>query len=133
MYAESVETCRGETVFDEKRRAVLSVLGFDPEREHVVRNGHDPHDQIALFLRLLDLPDPAVMDIIAIVMGETLASGSAAVEAVGVHLNVAMADWWTADGAFFELIRDKEVLTGIVAETAGEAVAAANAGEKPRR
>ncbi|MES2443960.1 MAG: ParB/RepB/Spo0J family partition protein [Pseudomonadota bacterium] len=129
---ESVETCKGETAFDEKRRAVLGVLGFDPERATVTRGHGGDHDLVGLFLRLLDLPDPVVMEIVAVVMGEALASGSAAVEAVGVHLNVAMADWWEADPAFFELIRDKEVLTRIVAEVAGESVASANAGEKTK-
>lgn len=129
---ESVETCKGEADFDEKRRAVLGVLGFDPERETVVRNRSDDHALVRLFLRLLDLPDPAVMDVIAIVMGETLASGSAVVEAVGEQLGVAMADWWQADPVFFELIRDKEVMLRIVAEVAGERVAEANAKEKGR-
>src|SRR3546814_18166584 len=41
-----------------------------------------------------------------------------------------MARTWQADDAFFELVRDREVLTRIVAEVAGEPVAAANAGEK---
>ena len=129
---ESVETCLGETVFDEKRRAVLGVLDFDPERARVVRGYASQRDLPAIFLRLLDLPDPVVMEVLAVVMGETLASGSAAVEAVGLHLNVAMADWWQPDPAFFELIRDKEVLTRMVAETAGEAVATANTGEKTK-
>lgn len=127
---ESVETCRGEADFDEKRRAVLGLLGFDPERETIVRNRLDDYALVRLFLRLLDLPDPAVMDVIAIVMGETLASGGAAVEAVGSHLGVVMADWWQADPVFFELIRDKEVMLRIVAEVAGEPVASANAKEK---
>lgn len=129
---ESVETCKGEADFDEKRRAVLGVLGFDPERPTVVRNRLDDSALVRVFLRLLDLPDPAVMDVIAIVMGETLASGSAAVEAVGEQLGVAMADWWQADPVFFELIRDKEVMLRIVAEVAGERVAEANAKEKGR-
>lgn len=129
---ESVETCKGETVFDEKRRAVLALLGFDPERPAVVRNRLDEYELVRLFLRLLDLPDPALMDVIAIVMGETLASGSAAVEAVGEQIGVAMADWWQADPVFFELIRDKEVLLRITAEVAGERVAAANADEKAK-
>lgn len=72
------------------------------------------------------------MDVIAIVMGETLASGSSAVEAVGEQLGVAMADWWQADPVFLELIRDREVLLRIVAEVAGERVAEANAKEKGR-
>ena len=70
------------------------------------------------------------MEVIAIVMGETLMAGSAAVDAVGLQIGVDMARYWQADDAFFELIRDKEVLTRIVAEVAGETVAAANAGEK---
>src|SRR3546814_12398576 len=40
-----------------------------------------------------------------------------------------MARCWQADDAFFECLRDKEVLTRIVAEVAGEPVAKANANE----
>src|SRR3546814_8844325 len=72
------------------------------------------------------------MEIITIIMGETLASGSAAVAATGTQIGVDMADWWQADAAFFELIRDREVLSRIVAEVAGETVATANAGEKTK-
>lgn len=130
---ESVETCRAEAEFDEKRRSVLALLGFDPERPTVVREcmfGDDHARLVPLFLRLLDLPDRAVMDVIMIVMGETLESGSAAVEAVGGEIGVDMACYWQADDAFFECLRDKEVLTRIVAEVAGEPVATANASEK---
>src|SRR3546814_15735753 len=67
------------------------------------------------------------MDVIVIVIGETLESGSAAVEAVGSEIAVDMARCWQADDAFFECLRDKEVLTRIVAEVAGEPVAKANA------
>src|SRR3546814_2235170 len=43
-----------------------------------------------------------------------------------------MEDYWHADDAFFALLRDKQVLTRIVAEVAGETVAAANANEKTK-
>ena len=129
---ESVETCKGETVFDEKRRATLAVLGFDEDAPTVTGGNGDEYGVAGIFLRLLDLPDRVVMEIVGIVMGETLAAGSAAVEATGLHLKVDMADWWQADPAFFELIRDKEVLGRIVAEVAGDAVASANAGEKTK-
>lgn len=127
---ESVEMCRGETVFDERRRAVLALLGMDPERATVTRSNGDDHDLVRLFLRLLDLPDAALSDVIAVAMGETLLAGGAAVEAVGLTLAVDMADWWQADGAFFDLLRDREVLGAMVAEVAGETVGAANAKEK---
>src|SRR3546814_20878868 len=72
------------------------------------------------------------MDVIAIVIGETMAAGSAAVEAVGQEIGVDMARYWQADDAFFSLIREREVLTAIVAEVAGETVARANANEKAK-
>jgi len=130
---ESIETSRGETVFDEHRRAVLALLGFADD-EPTVLGGHRadwPKDSLSgIFARLIELPDPAVMDVIAIVMGETLAAGSAAVLAAGAEIGIAMADWWQADDAFFSLLRDKEVLGRMVAEVAGETVADANRTEK---
>jgi len=130
---ESVETCLGETAFDGYRRAALDLLGMDTERATVTSNrSYDDSALAELFLRLLGLPDPDVMAILAVVMGETLVSGGAAVEAVGAILGVQMADHWQADSVFFDLIRDKEVLRGIVAEVAGDAVASANKDEKAK-
>lgn len=129
---ESLETCRGETVFDERRRAVLGVLDFSPEEPTVTGGKGDDDGVASIFLRLIDLPDAIVMEIITVIMGETLASGSAAVAAVGVQIGVDMADWWQADAAFFELIRDREVLSRLVAEVAGETVATANRQEKAK-
>ncbi len=127
---ESVETCRGETDFDAHRRSVLALLGFSAE-EPTVSGGNGKGTGLAgVFLRLLDLPDRAVMDVIAVVIGETLAAGSAAVEATGLEIGLDMARYWQADDAFFECVRDKEVLTTLVSDVAGEEVAAANAKEK---
>ncbi|WP_369801297.1 hypothetical protein [Novosphingobium sp. AAP1] len=129
---ESVENCRAEADFDEHRRAVLALLGFSPEEPTVTGGNGDDHGVVGVFRRLLELPDMVVMDVIAVVMGETLAAGSAAVEVVGSEIGVDMARYWQSDDAFFELIRDREVLTRIVAEVAGETVASANAGEKTK-
>jgi ParB family chromosome partitioning protein len=129
---ESIETSKAEAAFDERRRVVLALLGFDPEAPTVTGGNGDDYGLVGVFLRLLDLPDPCVMDVIAIVIGETLAAGSAAVEIVGSTIGVDMAAWWQADAAFFALLRDREVLTRIVAEVAGEPVASANAGEKAK-
>ncbi len=129
---ESIDNSKGEADFDERRRAVLGVLGFSAEEPTVTGGNGDDYGVVGIFHRLLDLPDPLVMEVIACLMGETLASGSAAVEAVGMHVGVDMARYWQADDAFFALIRDREVLTRIVAEVAGEPVAAANAKEKTK-
>lgn len=126
---ESVETCRAEAEFDKKRRTVLALLGFPGEEPTVTGGNGDAYGLAGVFLTLLDLSDRAVMDVIAVVMGETLESGSAAVEAVGSEIGVDMSRYWQADEAFFDLVRDKQVLTRIVAEVAGEEVASANAKE----
>jgi ParB family chromosome partitioning protein len=129
---DSLDNCKAEADFDERRRAVLAVLGFSAEEPTVTGGNGDDYGVVGIFQRLLDLPDAVVLEVITIVMGETLASGSAAVEAVGMEIGVDMAGCWQADDAFFELIRDREVLTRIVAEVAGETVASANAGEKTK-
>ena len=130
---ESIETCASETQFDERRRAVLAVLELDPESLTVTGRGYGGGRQFTpVFARLLELPDPVVLEIVAIVMGETLMAGSEAVEMIGHYLAVDMAMVWQPDAAFWNLVRDKEVLGKIVAEVAGADVAAANEKEKAK-
>lgn len=128
--AESVETSSAETAFDLKRRAVLAVLGFDEEAPTVTGRPLHRAPFAPLFARLLKFPDPVVLEIVAIVMGETLQAGSEAVEMIGLHLGTDMSQHWSADPAFFDQLRDREVLLAITGEVAGPEVAAANAGEK---
>ena len=129
---ESIETSVAEARFDERRRAVLAVLGFDDD-EPTVTLGHEPANGITgLFARLFDLPDPVVMEVLALVMAETLASGTCLIETIGVQLNVKMADYWVADDAFYSLIRDREVLAAILSEVGGDGVAQAHAAEKTK-
>jgi ParB family chromosome partitioning protein len=124
--AESGEGCAAEAAFDEKRRAVLALLGFDPETP-TVSGGYDgEHGLAGLFVRLLQLPDPAVFDVAAIVMGETLEAGSALIELLGPLLGTDMAKVWQADDALLDLIRDREVIGCVLADVAGEGVAKAN-------
>jgi ParB family transcriptional regulator, chromosome partitioning protein len=127
---ESIETSVAEARFDERRRAVLAVLGFDSD-EPSVTLGHDPRNGVSgLFLRLLELPDAVVMEVLGVVMAETLASGTGLIETIGLHLGVKMADYWVADDAFYSLIRDREVLTEVLREVGGDTVAQAHAAEK---
>lgn len=127
---ESIETSVAEARFDERRRAVLGVLGFDPD-EPSVTLGHEPRNGVSgLFQRLLELPDAVVMEVLGVVMAETLASGTGLIETIGLHLGVKMADYWVADDAFYGLVRDREVLTEVLREVGGVTVAQAHATEK---
>ncbi len=130
LVAESVENAIGEADFDHARRRVLDLLGFSSEETHVTGGNARDQGVSGLFLHLLTLPDEAMLDIVTIVMGETLASGSDALEAVGNHIGVDMADYWMADDAFFEQLRDRDILTALVAEVVDLQTATANAGAR---
>ena len=65
-------------------------------------------------------------------MAETLAAGSELIESLGIQLGIDMADYWVADAAFHDLIRDREVLTHILTEVGGATVAQAHAAEKAK-
>ncbi len=123
---ESVSDCESEARFDEKRRAVLSVLGFDAETPTVTGGYDGEHGMAGLFVRLLQLPDPALLDVAAIVMGETLQAGSALIELLGGLLGTDMAKHWGADDTLLDMIRDREVLGAVLRDVAGETVAKAN-------
>ncbi|MBU0933649.1 MAG: ParB/RepB/Spo0J family partition protein [Alphaproteobacteria bacterium] len=130
--AESVEASASEAVFDARRREVLDLLGFDPEAPTVTGGYAGDHGLAGLFVHLMGLSDDAVLPILTVVMGETLAVGSAMVELLGALLKMDMASVWQADDALLDGIRDKEVMGRIVADVAGDAVATANAGESAK-
>ncbi|MBJ7440596.1 MAG: ParB/RepB/Spo0J family partition protein [Sphingopyxis sp.] len=125
--AESVEVSASEAAFDAKRREVLTTLGFDPETPTVVGGYDGEHGIAGLFVRLAALSDGDVMSILPIVMGETLAVGSAEVDLLGQLLGTDLRACWQDDAVLPDLIRDKQLLTAIVGEVAGADVAEANA------
>jgi ParB family chromosome partitioning protein len=122
--SESVETSASETLFDARRRMVLDLLGLDPDSPTVAGSGQDI---ACLLLRLMRLADHEVMAVLGVVMGETLTVGSGLVELLGQHLSIDMASVWQADDALLDSIRDRDVMGHILAEVAGEIVAAENA------
>lgn len=127
--AESVENCPSEAVFDEKRRAALALLGFDPEMPTVTGGYDGEHGLAGLLVRLIELPDAQVLDILAIVMAETLDAGSGLIELLGPLVGTDMSKIWQADGALLDLIKDREVLGHVLADVAGAQVATANDAE----
>ena len=128
--ADSVACSAATASFNAKRRDVMVLLDL-PEDEPAIAGGNgDDYPTAVVFARLLNLPDEGVLRILAIVMGETLAAGSAVVDAIGVHLKLDMSAIWQPDDVFFDLIRDRQVVNAMVAELAGQQTAAANISEK---
>ena len=74
--------------WEHERRAVLGMLGFDPVSPTVVDGDCGHHGVPGLFLHLMTLPEDAVLDVLTIVMGETLAAGSEIIDLRGVQLGV---------------------------------------------
>ena len=124
--AESVAKSKAETGLAEERKAVLTLLGLPAHGHSVVRSNGDDHRVVELFTKLLSLSDDEVLRVLAIVMAETLQAGTAVVEALGTHLKVDMRDYWEADDAFFDLLRDKEAVNAMVRHIGGKRVADAN-------
>ncbi|MFT4054788.1 MAG: ParB/RepB/Spo0J family partition protein [Novosphingobium sp.] len=125
--AESVEGCLSESLFDARRREVLALLGLDAETATVTGSDPDGKGICGLLTRLIALDDADVMRVLAVVMGETLHMGTGLIELLGEHMGVAMADVWQADDAMLDAVRDREVIGHLLAEVAGEKVAAENA------
>lgn len=128
--AASLAASTSEAAFTARRGEVLALLGLSAEEETVAGGNGDDYGTAGIFARLLALPDDDVMRVLAVVMGETLEAGSAVVEAVGVHLKLDMGAVWRPDDAFFDLIRDRQVVNAMVAEVAGKRSADANVAEK---
>lgn len=124
----SVAGSPSEGAFARKRRAALEWLGLDPEETSLVHGHMGGLELVQLFRTMLTLHDDNVLDILAVVMGETLDARSEAVDAVGQHLGIDMKSVWTPDDTLLDLIRDREVMNALVAEVAGQSVAQANIG-----
>lgn len=124
---ESVEGCTSEAAFDAKRRQVLAMLGLDADASTVTGSDPDSNGICGLLVSLIALSDEQVMAVLAVVMGETLAVGTSLIDLLGQHMGVDMAAVWQADDALLDAVRDREVMGHLLAEVAGDAVAAENA------
>ncbi|MDX8469810.1 ParB/RepB/Spo0J family partition protein [Mesorhizobium sp. VK23B] len=128
--AASIAACKAEAVFGEKQREVLTLLGSVDEDGPVTGGNGDDFALASVFARLLALPHDDVLRVLALVMAETLCTGSAIVEALGNHLGLDMRGQWQIDDAFFELLRDRQVATEILADVGGRLVADSNSSQK---
>jgi len=119
---------KAEERFREERQAVAELLGFDlpgdqtlvPRREDYGAGRSLRH----ILARLQKLSDDEVLVILTFVTAECLPLGSEMVEALGTEMQVSLQDDWAPDQAFYDLLRDKTVINQMVAEVAGENVAA---------
>ena len=113
--------------FQERRKELLSLCGFEEDRSELVRPNGDDYSLASLFARFLKLPEDDVLRLLALAMAETLASGTTA-EAVAMTTSATLNDW-RPDDTFFDLLAGKDVVQTMLADIASPAVADGNKGE----
>ena len=89
---------------------------FEALSAAVPRRSGDAYHLCETFAALLAMSDAEVMPVMALAMAETLDSGGPAVEAVLHACDTDPAEFWKPDEAFFDLLRDKRVITKFLAE-----------------
>ena len=117
--------------FGERRKELLSLLGFDQDRTELVRPNGDDYSLANLFVQLLKLSDEDVLRLLALAMAETLAVGNATAEVTGVVIGATLNDW-RPDDIFFDLVSNKEVVNAMLADIASPAIAQGN-GDEPNK
>jgi ParB family chromosome partitioning protein len=102
---------------------MVKLLGFDDAEETLVANDTTGARTAAIFAKLLEMPDKEVNRLLAVVMAETLAAGTALIDTLGQHLAVDVAAAWRPDDVFFGLLRDRESIGAMLAEMIGKRAA----------
>lgn len=128
--AESLAASTATAGFAGEGARVRALLGIDAADERPIscrsRAFHEGRSLAGVFAALLGLDDPSVMRVLTYVMAETLEAHTAVVETLGKMFPTDMRNWWTPDMAFFDLLRDKPAINGIVREVAGDITANAH-------
>jgi ParB family transcriptional regulator, chromosome partitioning protein len=119
--AAACETLPTKTAFADLRRDAIARLSLDDAA--LIAPDHDGASTAAVFERLIELPDKDVLALLAIVMAETLAMGTALIDALGARLEVDVGTRWQPDDLFFDLARDREAVGAMLSEVIGETAA----------
>jgi ParB family transcriptional regulator, chromosome partitioning protein len=114
--------------FEERRKELLVLCGFEEERSELVRPNGDDYSLASLFIRFLKLPEDDVLRLLALAMAETLACGTATAEATAMTTNATL-NHCRPDDTFFELLAGKDVVQAMLADIASPAVADGNKSE----
>lgn len=130
--AKSIAASPAQQAFTAEKTAVLNLLALPEDGDAIAWTNGDAYRTSLVFARLLALADDEVLRVAAYVMAETLAAGSAVVEALGVHLKLEPRGHWQPDEAFFDLIREKTTVNAMLAEVAGKPVADSNLAERAK-
>lgn len=118
---ESLATSQAAAEMAAGQKAVAQM--FEAHGIASVRSNGDAYHLCEVFAALLGMDDAEILQILTVTMAKTLAAGTSVVEAVAVAAETEMATYWKPDAAFFDLLRDKRAINGMVAEIASPSTA----------
>jgi ParB family transcriptional regulator, chromosome partitioning protein len=128
--SESVAGSPAQAAVSAERESVLELMQLEKSYYGSLTRGNgDEHTAASAFARLMALPDETVLRVMALLMAETLAAGSALTEAAGMVLKPDVARWWRLDDTFLDLLKDRTAINALLSEVAGKTVADANLSE----
>jgi ParB family transcriptional regulator, chromosome partitioning protein len=117
--------------FEERRRELLTLLGFEEDRGSLVRPNGDDYSLASVFAQLLKLSEEDVLRLLGLAMAETLSVGTATAELVGAVTSATLNDW-RPDDAFFDLLNGKDVVNAMLSDAGSPAIAEGNKGESAK-
>jgi ParB family chromosome partitioning protein len=120
---EAAAKLASECAFAKKRAKGAKLLRIDGEVASIVAHDTTGARTAKVFARLLEMTDTQVMQVLAVVMAETLAAGTDLIDTLGQHLKVDCLQHWQPDEPFFVLVKDREAVSGMLAEVIGETAA----------
>ena len=109
--------------FNTLRDEAVSTLGLGDDAESLVAYDATGTRTAAVFAKLLDMPDKDMNRLLAVVMAETLAAGTALIDTLGQQLAVEVGAQWQPDAMFFDLLRDRESIGAMLTEMIGKRAA----------
>jgi len=122
--ATSIASSKAAAAFATERLHVNRLLGLEPQqRETLARQRHSlaaGYRLPELFATMIWLSDADVLRILAYLMAETLEAATDLTEILGERIGTDMEAWWAPEQTFFDLLRDREAIGGIVGEVLGE-------------
>lgn len=120
---EAVAALASESAFAKKRTKAVKLLRTDAEAAAIVAHDASGARTAEIFARLLDMTDAHVLQMLAVVMAETLAAGTDLIDTLGERLQVDCLQHWQPDETFFALVKDREAVSAMLAEVIGETAA----------
>jgi ParB family chromosome partitioning protein len=118
----AIATLPTQVAFGALRDEAVSALGLD-DADSLVTYDASGARTAAVFAKLLDMPDKDVNRLLAVVMAEALAAGTALIDTLGEQLAVDVGAQWQPDAMFFDLLRDRESIGAMLTEMIGKRAA----------